>query len=136
VQFLGKIDMIIGIDHIELIVRDVKEFVAFYEKMGFKLLSWTEHHGGSAEMQMPGMDIIFEIHTLTGEENPGINHISFRCDDVSTTHADLTAKGITFSKPVHESPSTGRKNVLLRDPDGWRLQLSDARRFEHARKAG
>lgn len=125
--------MIVGIDHIEIIVRDVKQFVEFYQKLGFKLLSWTEHHGGSAEMQLPGEgQPIFEIHTLVGEENPGINHISFRCDDVEATHADLLAKGVdTIYRPPHASPSTGRKNVLLRDPDGWRLQLSDAKRVDY-----
>ena len=71
--------MIVGIDHIEIIVRDVKQYVEFYQKLGFKLLSWTEHHGGSAELQLPGENQpIFEIHTLLGEENPGINHISFK----------------------------------------------------------
>jgi glyoxylase I family protein len=125
--------MIVGIDHIEIIVRDVRQFVDFYQRMGFELLSWTEHHEGSAEMQIPGTDIILEIHTLTGEENPGVNHISFRCDDVAATHEALSAKGIAFSRGVHESPSTGRKNCLLRDPDGWRLQLSDKRRVEHVR---
>ena len=37
--------MIRGIDHIELIVRDVEEYVAFFEKMGFKVLTRTSHHG-------------------------------------------------------------------------------------------
>lgn len=46
--------MIQGIDHIELIVRDVDEFVDFYQKLGFKLLARTSHHGGSAELQLPG----------------------------------------------------------------------------------
>jgi catechol 2,3-dioxygenase-like lactoylglutathione lyase family enzyme len=120
--------MITGIDHIEIIVRDLKEYVAFYEKLGFKILRWTDHHGKSVEMQLPGDDQpIFEIHQVIGEENPGINHISFRVDDIDATHADLKAKGVAFQKDVHQS-STGRKNALLRDPDGWRLQLSDKRR--------
>ena len=38
--------MVLGIDHIELIVRDVDEYVEFYQKMGFKLLLRTGHHGG------------------------------------------------------------------------------------------
>ncbi len=46
--------MISQIDHIEIIVRDVKSHVEFYQKLGFKLLTWTEHHGGSAELQLPG----------------------------------------------------------------------------------
>ena len=41
--------MITAIDHIELIVRDVKAHVAFFEKLGFELLLWTDHHGGSAD---------------------------------------------------------------------------------------
>ena len=128
--------MIVGIDHIEIIVRDVKQYVEFYQKLGFKLLSWTEHHGGSAELQLPGENQpIFEIHTLLGEENPGINHISFKVVDIDKTYEDLRAKGIdSFYKPPHPSPSTGRKNVLLRDPDGWRLQLSDSQRTDYKKR--
>ncbi len=123
--------MIVGIDHIELVVNDVKEFVEFYQKLGFKLLTWTDHHGGSAELQLPGDNQpIFEIHSVMTEENPGLNHISFKVVDIDQTHADLVAKGVKFHKDVHPSPATGRKNALLRDPDGWRLQLSDAKRGE------
>lgn len=123
--------MIVGIDHIELIVRDVKEYVEFYQKLGFKLLKWTEHHGGSAELQLPGDNQpIFEIHQLLYEENPGINHISFKVRDIDVTHKELKEAGIPFQKDVHASPTTGRKNALLRDPDGWRLQLSDEKRGE------
>jgi len=130
--------MIVGIDHIEIIVRDVKQFVEFYQKLGFELLSWTEHHGGSAEMKLPGDNQpIFEIHTVMGEENPGINHISFRCENIDETYKDLVAKGIdTFYRSPHASPSTGRKNVLLRDPDGWRLQLSDSKRTDYKKIEG
>ena len=44
--------MIRGIDHIELIVRDVEEFISFFEKMGFKVIKRTSHHGSSAELQL------------------------------------------------------------------------------------
>ena len=121
--------MIVGIDHIELVVRDVKALVEFYQKLGFELLTWTDHHGGSAELKLPGDNQpIFEIHAVMTEENPGINHISFKCVDIEKTHAELVSKGVTFEKGVHPSHATGRKNALLRDPDGWRLQLSDANR--------
>ena len=123
--------MLVGIDHIELVVKDVKQFVEFYKKLGFELLTWTDHHGGSAEMKLPGENqTIFEIHQVMTEENPGINHITFKSVDIDKTHADLVAKGVVFQKDVHPSPATGRKNALLRDPDGWRLQLSDAARGE------
>jgi catechol 2,3-dioxygenase-like lactoylglutathione lyase family enzyme len=124
-----EINVIVGIDHIELVVRDVKAHVEFYQKLGFELLTWTDHHGGSAELKLPGDNQpIFEIHAVMTEENPGINHISFKVVDIDKTHAELVARGVEFHKDVHPSRATGRKNALLRDPDGWRLQLSDAHR--------
>jgi len=129
--------MIVGIDHIEIVVRDVKKHVEFYQKLGFKLLTWTDHHGGSAELQVPGDNQpIIELHGMEAQENPGINHIAFKCQDVETAYKDLSAKGIEFYRDVQPTPSTGRKSALLRDPDGWRLQLSDADRAEPVRSKG
>lgn len=123
--------MIVGIDHIEIIVRDVKKHVEFYQKLGFEVITWTDHHGGSAELKLPGDNQpVIEIHALLTEENPGINHISFKCVDIDGTYESLVAKGVDFYEGPHPSPSTGRRNALLRDPDGWRLQLSDAARGE------
>ena len=121
--------MIRGIDHIELIVRDVEEFVAFFEKMGFKVLTRTSHHGSSAELQLPGENQpIFEIHQVSREENPGVNHIAFKCDNARETYDDLLAKGVTTMREPNYVKATGRLTVNLRDPDGWRLQLVDSDR--------
>lgn len=121
--------MITQIDHIEIIVRDAKEFVEFYQKLGFKLLTWTDHHGGSAELQLPGPNQpIIEVHSVLDEENIGVNHIAFRCDDVVETYKELSEKGIKFNSEPYRNRHTGRANVRLRDPDGWRLQLCDAKR--------
>lgn len=121
--------MLLGIDHIELIVRDVDESVAFFQKMGFELLSRTLHHGGSAEVRLPGEgQTIFELHTVHGEENPGVNHIAFRCDDVASTHRELKGAGVRLDTEPRLVPQSGRTIVNFRDPDGWRLQLVDPKR--------
>lgn len=121
--------MIQGIDHIELIVRDVDEFVDFYQKLGFKLLARTSHHGGSAELQLPGPNQpIFEIHTVGGEENIGVNHIAFKVNNAQEAYNELSGKGISLEQAPHFVEVTGRTNVNLRDPDGWRLQLVDSER--------
>jgi catechol 2,3-dioxygenase-like lactoylglutathione lyase family enzyme len=123
--------MITQIDHIEIIVRDVKEHVEFYQKLGFKLLGWTDHHGGSAELQLPGPNQpILEIHSVIDEENIGINHIAFKTDDLIKTYDELKEKGIAFSNEPYRNRHTGRGNVRLRDPDGWRLQMCDGQRRE------
>jgi catechol 2,3-dioxygenase-like lactoylglutathione lyase family enzyme len=121
--------MIRGIDHIELIVRDVEEFVAFFQKLGFKLLTRTSHHGASAELQLPGPNQpIFEIHQVSGEENIGVNHIAFKVDNAQEAYTALQGHGLTSLRPPNFVTATGRTTVNLRDPDGWRLQLVDAER--------
>ena len=127
--------MIFGIDHIEIVVKDIHSHVEFYKKLGFRLLTWTDHHGGSAELQLPGSDQpIIEIHEVETEENPGINHISFRCDDIEKTHKELVGKGIDFEHKPHKVKPTGRTNVILRDPDGRRLQITEKIRRDPERK--
>ena len=121
--------MVLSVDHIELIVRDVDEYVEFYQKLGFQLLLRTSHHGGSAELQLPGPNQpVFEIHTASGEETIGINHIAFKVDGTQAAYDDVTGKGLVPERGPHLVKSTGRTNVNLRDPDGWRLQLVDADR--------
>jgi len=65
---------------------------------------------------------------VTGEENPGVNHIAFQVPDVAAAHRELQAQGLNLPGAPHLVASTGRTNVNFRDPDGWRLQLVDARR--------
>jgi glyoxylase I family protein len=120
--------MIKGIDHIELIVRDFDEYVAFMKTLGFEELTRTSHHGESVEMKAPGPDqTIFEIHQATGEEVIGVNHIAFRVDDASQAHQMLQSTNIDYKQPNYVE-ATGRTTINLRDPDGWRMQLVDAKR--------
>jgi catechol 2,3-dioxygenase-like lactoylglutathione lyase family enzyme len=70
--------MLLGIDHIELIVTDLEESSGFFAAMGFEVVRKTPHHGGSAELKPAGDgQPVFEIHAVVGREVPGINHIAF-----------------------------------------------------------
>jgi glyoxylase I family protein len=121
--------MVTKIDHIEIIVQHFEEYVAMFRALGFRELARTKHHGDSMELQLPGDNQpIFEIHRVTGEENIGVNHIAFQVPDVAVAHRELQAQGLISAGTPHLVPSTGRTNVNFRDPDGWRLQLVDARR--------
>ena len=118
--------MVQAIDHIELIVRDVDAHITLFEKLGFKVLARTAHHGGSAELQLPGENQpIFEIHAVHDEEVIGINHIALRVDDADKAYEELSADGVAFTRGPKLIEVTGRTTVELRDPDGWRLQLVD-----------
>ncbi len=121
--------MITQIDHIELIVRDVDEYCDFLQKMGFKLLTKTGHHGGSAELQLPGPNQpILEIHTVLGEEVIGLNHIAYRVENVQAAYDDFRGKGIPIPKEPKYGAVTGRTNINFRDPDGGRVQVVDKKR--------
>ena len=121
--------LIRGIDHIELIVRDVDEFVAFFQGMGFELLQRTSHHGDSAELKLPGENqTVFEVHSVGGEEAIGVNHIAFKVDDVRRSYQELSGAGIRFAGEPGLVAASGRTIANFRDPDGWRLQLVDSER--------
>jgi glyoxylase I family protein len=125
--------MVNRIDHIEIIVRDAASYIAFLETLGFEVVTRTSHHGGSAELKLPGDDQpIFEIHQVEGEENPGVNHIAFAVDDANAAYEQLTSAGVTSAKPPNYVQSTGRLTVNLRDPNGFRIQLVDAKRQDPA----
>ena len=75
-------------------MRDVDEFVEFYQKLGFEVLMRTSHHGGSAELKLPGENQpVFEIHTVSGEENIGVNHIAFKVDSAQGIYEEMLQKG-------------------------------------------
>jgi len=121
--------MIRGIDHIELIVRDVEQFVTFFQRLGFELVARTKHHGDAAEMKLPGANqTIFEIHQVGGEEVPGINHIALKVDNAKAAYEEFQKNGVAFTRGPKYIEPTGRTTVELRDPDGWRFQLVDAER--------
>jgi catechol 2,3-dioxygenase-like lactoylglutathione lyase family enzyme len=123
--------MILGIDHIEIIVHDLDVHVSFYEKLGFVVLKRTTHHGGSVEMKLPGdHQVVLELHQVGAEEVCGVNHIAFGVHDVAETKQQLVSSGVRFehNPPKYGGPvlatSTGRWLANFRSPDGGRLQLA------------
>jgi glyoxylase I family protein len=121
--------MVTRIDHIEIVVQHFDEYVELFRALGFRELTRTKHHGDSIEFQLPGDNQpIFELHRVSGEENIGVNHIAFQVADVAAAHRELTERGVSIARGPHLVPSTGRTNLNFRDPDGWRLQIVDARR--------
>ncbi len=44
------------------------------------------------------------------------------------TYGELSGAGVKFDAEPYRNRHTGRGNVRFRDPDGWRLQMCDAKR--------
>lgn len=114
---LGKID------HIEIEASDAEEMAEFFKKLGYRELRQTEHHGTSYELEpTDGDGPIFEIHTVEGEEVPGINHIAFAADDIDGVAEHLREEGVEKVVDPYFVEKTGRTICNFRDPDGRRFQ--------------
>ena len=118
--------MIGEIDHVEIEASDAEEMAGFLEKLGYEELRRTDHHGLSIELEPAETDgPIFEIHTVQGEEVPGINHLAYRVDDVEAEYERLQEAGVDDLVEPYFVERTGRTICNFRDPDGRRFQLVD-----------
>ena len=112
------------IDHIELEVSDASETAEFLEKIGYEQHRQTEHHGESYEyVPSEGDGPLFEIHTVSGEETPGINHIAFAVDDIEAVSLRLEEADVDSIVGPYDVDKTGRTITNFRDPDGHRFQV-------------
>jgi len=111
-----------ALDHIQFIVRDLDESIAFFEKLGFKLENRTSHHGGSAELRIFPGGTVLEIHKYHGSEHPGEDHFAIATDDLEAAIKELRGKGIEIEDPALME-ATGRYVSNFRDPSGFRWQL-------------
>jgi glyoxylase I family protein len=59
---------------------------------------------------------------LNSPEACGLRHLAFTVDDLDSTIADLTAKGIAV-EPVRVDELTGKRFTFFKDPDGLPLEL-------------
>lgn len=115
------------IDHIEIEASNAEEMVAFMKVLGFEEYRQTEHHGESYELvSSDGDGPLFEIHTVEGEEVPGINHIAFAVDDVEAVTEELESEGVDQIVGPYHVEATDRTITNFRDPDGRRFQIVSA----------
>ena len=124
-RFAGDVKNVLGeIDHIEIEASDAKEMAEFLKKLGYEERRTTEHHGESFELEPSDSDgPLFEIHTVDGEEVPGINHIAFSADDLDEVTDQLKEAGIDSIVGPYDVEATGRTITNFRDPDGRRFQV-------------
>lgn len=122
-SYLPVETMLLGIDHAEIIVKNLEKSVEYYKLLGFEVVKWTEEE---RTVEVKAGDISLDIIEAS-EKRPetGLHHIAFLVDDVDKTVAELKAKGveITLDPPII-SERSGRKLSALKDIDGIMHQLA------------
>lgn len=98
---------------------DIPKSIAFYQKMGLKLIVKSDHY---ARFECPDGTSTFSIHLA--DELPKGHGISvyFECEDLDNKVDDLIGKGIQFDELPNDKPWLWRE-AYLKDPDGNQLIL-------------
>jgi catechol 2,3-dioxygenase-like lactoylglutathione lyase family enzyme len=119
--------MIKNVDNVGVAVRDFRAAAEFYGKLGFQ----TQFQQGDSASFRAGEAVLYVFQTsssappvaravsLTGNA-PGIDHISFRVDDVDQSAERLRAAGVNIETGP-EDQDWGSRTITMLDPDGNRI---------------
>ncbi|MCS7173276.1 MAG: VOC family protein [Armatimonadetes bacterium] len=122
--------MILGLDNVGVAVSDLQRAVSFYRMLGFEPDYVTED---SACLRAQGVALYLfrtdappaPLRSFDLKGNPlGLDHLSFRGDDVDAVCAALQDLGVSIERLPQDYP-WGARAACLRDPDGnciWLLQ--------------
>jgi methylmalonyl-CoA epimerase len=122
--------MIQRLDHIAITVRDLKEAIDFYNKLGFKLGQRSENptqiiqflESGYARLEVFAPKVPVTTPADLSQSDVGIKHIALKVDDIWKTYEEAKAKGVVFNEEPRTIPK-GPTVVFFKDPSGILLQL-------------
>ncbi|MDE2060445.1 MAG: VOC family protein [candidate division NC10 bacterium] len=119
--------MLKGVDHVDLVVSDMDEAIAFYtEKLGLTLRYDGRPDGGGKHTFLGDAEGSF----VALEEQPGLKiegpqrlgHLAFAVDDVKAARKELEKRGVKITD--ERTDEDGRaKSYYFTGPDGIRLEI-------------
>lgn len=118
-----------GLAHIAIQVKDLEVSIAFYEKLGGKLLDRGAPHPGAALALVDFAGVTLElIQSPAATQRPDIvDHFALAVSDVDAAMAFLRAAGVdSFEAPeknVMPGLFGGMDNCFFTGPDGERIEL-------------
>ena len=128
------------IDHIAIVVRDLEQAAAFYEKLGFTVGQRFDVHerypGEEAPHRYRGVilrddaserpviwlmeptDEAGPLRYFLERRGPGLHHLGFLTSDIEADARTIQEQGIRFIRPVHDFPEDGEMRALIHPDDG------------------
>jgi len=113
------------LNQVTLPSTDLARSVAFYTRLGFRLIVHDPPTYARFECRPDGPT--FSLHRVATVAEDCAVVVYFECEDVDATVRSLEARGVRFELPPTDQPWLWRESHL-RDPDGNRLCLYHAGR--------
>jgi lactoylglutathione lyase len=121
--------------HTSIFVNDMSESIAFYEKLGLKLLDGPFHYPGNADMAFVGADWNAYIELVYDlEDHPPYQtgnryeHLALEIDGDFVAEVErLRAAGVKVRSGPKKPPSGSRWIAFVEDPNGIPVELLEAR---------
>lgn len=111
------------LNHVTLMVGDVKSSVEFYARLG--LIQIVANYPDYARFVMPEGDTTLSLYRIgRSPSDPAVN-IHFEVEDVDSTVRELERAGFDFACPPVDQPFLWREAILV-DPDGHRIFIYHA----------
>ena len=121
--------MIQLIDHVAITVRDLRETINFYEKLGFKPTERNVTPTQTVQFLVSGqarIEVFAPIETKTPPElsqmDLGVKHIALKVEDARKAYEEMKNRGVVFQSEPKRSPM-GNIVAFFKDPNGILLQL-------------
>jgi len=115
---------LIRMDHLDIVVSDLKKSVEFYRKWGLSPEGTLDKgetvflHNGDSESP-----VRFELHQAQKGQPTGIDHIAFAVGDVQAAYREGKYLGIPWKFEPMQNLQSGRTITNAFDPDGVHLQI-------------
>lgn len=142
--------MIKGLDHLNIVVSDLKTAQTFFALFGFSVVDASELSGQwistivglegvvarYVRLELPNTDIKVELiaydhpssiknKKLSKANEIGFRHLAFEVEDIEAEIARLHDHGVEFLSDVFVYEKIGKKLVYFLGPDGILLELAE-----------
>ncbi len=115
-------------------VLDLERSIEFYEKLGMEELRRVpiRDEATNVFMGLPGDGARLELTYNHGRAEPyeigtGYGHIAIAVDELDAALERLADVGIEPERPPYSVREGGSRLCFVRDPDGYRIELIEAR---------
>lgn len=116
---------LLRVDHIDLVVSDLKQSVEFYRKFGLHPEGTID--GGQTVFLFNGDEespVRLELHQAKPGDRVGVDHVSFGVADVADATREVKfLGGVEFAYEAFENQQSGRTISNCHDPDGILMQI-------------